>query len=190
MSLEIPRKIVHLITGIIFIIIIFYLKKVYSIIFFSSILILGIIVSIISKKFKVPIIDHFLEFFDRESDKLIMPGKGLIMFVTGTLASLLFFEKTFVILGVFVLALGDPIASITGKLIGKLKTPWNKSKHFDGSILAIIICGTIISLFMNNYLFFIPVAVAMLVETIPLRKLGLDDNFLIPIIVAAIATLI
>lgn len=190
MSLEIPRKILHLITGLIFILLTYYFKINYLIIFLCSILILGIIISLLSKKLNIPIIKQSLNYFDRESDKLIMPGKGLIMMVTGVLASLLFFEKTFVIIGIFVLSLGDPIASISGKLIGKLKAPWNKNKHFDGSIIATIICGTIISLVMNNFWFFIPISIAMLVETIPLRKLGLDDNFLIPLIVAALSTLI
>jgi dolichol kinase len=193
-KLELKRQIFHIICGIILVILIKY-----DVLDFLRILILligGLILSILSKKVKIPIINWFLTNFDREKDKKKMPGKGAIMYITGLLIVYGLFitqpyGKNIVMASMMILALGDA-SPLFVRHIARIKHPFNDKKFIEGALL-----GAMLG-FLGAVIFVEPIAAliasftAMFAEGIEIR-LGLaevDDNITIPVVAAAVIWLV
>jgi dolichol kinase len=102
-------------------------------------------------------------------------------FLTGALLSILLFSKHAAIFSLIVLAVCDPLASIVGKSIGRIRI---KGKTLEGS-LAFCLTTFVLSFFFFEkitLLLFGGAIFAAFVEWVPV---ALDDNLKIPILVAA-----
>mgnify|MGYP001611266033 CR=1 FL=1 len=123
--LELRRQIFHALLGLVLVILLnFDLINIKILIF---ILIIGLVISFLSNKYKIPVIKWFLEKFDREIN---IKGQGVLTYFIGVIVALLLFEKNIALASIIVLALGDSFFHF-GKF-GNWKHPYNNLKFVEG----------------------------------------------------------
>lgn len=186
-AFEIRRKMMHVFVGAVIVILVYYglLKFWMSL----TLLIVGIIISLLSKKYSLPLIGLFLMRYDRPEHSKT-PGRGVISIFSSLSVLLLLLEtdvlsKNIVLASLMIWIFGDSLSAVVGKVYGKKKHPLN-NRFIEGTIAGII-GGTI------GALFFVPIYAAfpaafltMIIESLEIRLLKhpLDDNIIVPLIAA------
>jgi len=162
-----------------------------------GLLLIGIVLSILSRNNKVPVIHQLLKIFGRPDEK--PPGKGALALLIGVILALLLGKGTEIsYAAIAILAVGDSAATVFGcRLQGschvrKTKSPFHQTKLLEGTLFGIICAGLAASIFVSITEAFIAAAAAMAVEGIEfrLRAHPIDDNILIPLIAVAVIYLI
>jgi len=125
---------------------------------------------------KIPGIDEWLRNVGREGE---IPGEGSLYNALGILfvLSLLRNEIAAAISVIFVLALGDGLATYIGTRYGRHKLPWNRNKTFEGMIgfAAGAICALLVMPLPATILV---VIAATIIESLPLK---VNDNIVLPV---------
>ena len=88
---EINRQIFHLLFGLAIVILLVYGLLSDEIIL--GLILIGIILSFLSRRIKVPIIRNLLHRFEREKEIRKFPGKGIIFYLAGIYISLVLFPR-------------------------------------------------------------------------------------------------
>src|SRR3989338_7398025 len=145
-------------------------------------ILIGLILSHLSRKTKIPVIHNLLQRFERREELKKFPGKGILFYLIGVYIALLLFPKETAMASIMVLALGDSISHIYGLHYGKTKHPLSKTKFLEGTMAGFIagFIGAFVFLPWNEA-FFASLA-AMIVEAIEI-KIGaqqVDDNLRVP----------
>jgi len=177
-DLELRRKLLHSVFGLMLISILFHIGREALIIFLISLLLLGsIMIMLRLKGHQIPIAGWFEETFERKNVRF--PGYGAFWYVVGTLLlALSLGDNGEIAAGILILALGDSAATIFG-IGGTHPIPYNREKTLEGS-LAFLIFALPSCLFVGWM--GLPLAlIAAVVEGLPVPY---DDNLLIPIAVA------
>ena len=184
---EIKRKLIHLLLGILIVILLKYglIEKIH--IFF--LIIISIIFSFLSKRYKIPILHRILQNFERETDLKKFPGKGFIFYLIGVFLVLSFFPLDIAMAAILILAFADSVGHLFGIKFGRIRHPFVSTKFIEGWIAGLIAGFVGAFIILRSW----PQALvasffAMLVEGIEI-KIGLeevDDNIIIPL-AAAIA---
>ena len=188
---ELGRQILHALIGTSMAGLIYF--NIMNTALISFLITIGIILSFIAKKKRIPFVSYFLEHFGRKKEKNL-PGKGVIYFFTGVLLSLLLFEKDIALASIMVLSLGDSLSHIIGGKCGKIKNIFRKKskKRLDGTIAGIIsgFLGALI--FVSPLEAFMGSLAAMSIEAreISFGKKIVDDNLYIPVIAGAVMVLV
>ena len=181
---EIKRKLIHLLLGIIIVTLLSFgiINKIH--IFF--LIIIAIIVSFLSKKYKIPIVQHIIQNLERDENLKKFPGKGTIFYFIGVFLVLTFFPLDIAMAAILVLAFADSIGHLFGIRFGKIKHPYISKKSIEGWIIGLI-AGFVGAFIIVPWLQALAASFfAMLVEGIEI-KIGLeeiDDNLIIPLIAA------
>lgn len=106
----------------------------------------------------------------------------------GILFCLLFFPLNVARYGIFALAFGDGIASLAGKLYGRIKIPYAQGKTLEGSSACFIAVYTSTVILSHNPIQAFSVALlAMLIEVLPLKDY---DNLFIPLAICGFVWLL
>ena len=155
-------------------------------------IIVGMAISYLSKKTRLPVIHDLLEIFERKEDRQKFPGKGIIFYFIGVYASLLVFPKDIALASIMVLALGDSISHLYGLHFGRIRHPLSKTKFLEGTIAGFVFgfIGALVFLPWREAL--TASLAAMIVESIAI-KIGtqqIDDNLIIPFVAGAAVWLI
>jgi dolichol kinase len=112
---------------------------------------------------------------------------GLPWTLSGSfLTMLLFNDKRIVLASLFYLSLGDTFAALVGRKVGKNRI-LNGKKTFEGSAACFLVCLVFGLFFLEWQLAFIGALAATVIEVISGR---LSDNFLVPLLSAAVLSLI
>lgn len=137
----------------------------------------------LKKDISIPIIAKITETAARKRDenKFVL---GPVTLVSGILIASLFLPLDYAKVGIFALAFGDGLASLSGKLLGKITIPGSHGKTVAGSLtcfLAVYIssfccCG-------NCFISLILALAAMFIEMLPLADF---DNIIIPIAIGSL----
>jgi len=181
---ELKRQSFHFGFGIILVLLLKYDILNLSLLFL--ILIIGFIISIISKNNKIPVISWFLDNFDRKEH---LSGYGVLTYLLGIIFVFGLFNKEIALASIMILAFGDSFCHL-GRF-GRVQNPFNKYKFLEGTIIGIV-AGTF------GAVFFVPLnpaffgsLVAMSIEGLELNvlKKKIDDNLYIPLISAVIISL-
>lgn len=182
--LELRRQAFHLLLGIIIVILVNY--YILNLKILLIILFIGIILSFLCNYLKIPVIEWFLEKFDRKNAN----GLGVVTYFIGVIIVLGFFGKDIALASILILALGDSFCHL-GRF-GKIKNPLNKKKLIEGSIIGIIAATIAASFFVPIYAAFFGSLIGMTFESLDLKIRGreLDDNILIPLSSAIVMSLI
>ena len=189
-NFEWNRQIVHIFLGLGIVTLLMYGIIDNNIILL--IILVGIIISLLSRKVKLPIINDLLQKFEREKDLERFPGKGIIYYFSGVYASLLFFSKDIVMASIMILALGDSISHIYGLHFGKIRHPFSKTKFLEGTIAGFVAGFFGALIFLPWHEAFFASLAAMVVEAIEV-KIGaeqVDDNLIVPFVAGAAVYLI
>jgi phytol kinase len=137
-----------------------------------------------SRGIEVPVIAHITEIAARKRDenKFVL---GPVTLVLGIVAAVFMWQPEAARIGIYALAFGDGLASLGGKLFGRVHIPFTHGKTVAGSITcftavfcsAFAVCG-------NAFTSLILACSAMIVEVIPL---GDFDNLIIPVLIGGLA---
>ncbi len=183
---ELRRQIFHVILGItITTLLAFDLIGPWTLL---TILSIGIILSYISLKIRIPLITKLLETFERPGDH---PGKGAICFFIGALLAIKLFPKDIALASIIILSLGDSISHYLGAFYGKIKHPLSDVKFIEGSIAGIIVSFLGALFFVSPLEALVASFFAMLAEAmeIEFHHRIINDNISIPL-VAGVSILI
>ncbi len=155
-------------------------------------IILGIVISYLSRKTRIPVIYSLLEMFERKKELDKFPGKGIIFYLIGVYISLLLFSKDIALASVMVLAFGDSISHLFGLHYGKIRHPLSKAKFLEGTIAGFIAGFLGALIFLPWHEAFFASLAAMIAESIEI-KVGMrqvDDNLIVPFAAGAVVWII
>ena len=157
-----------------------------------AIILIGLILSYLSRKTRIPIIYDLLQKFERKEELKKFPGKGIIFYLIGAYIALLLFSKEIAMASIMVLALGDSVSHIYGLHYGKIKHPLSKTKFLEGTIAGFIAGFAGALVFVKPIEAFLASLAAMIVEAIEIkiRNQQIDDNLIVPFIAGAVIWLI
>ena len=175
---EIYRQMLHMVFGIIVAFSVLYLGKALTFPLFILTLV-GIFLYFYLKDHYIPVISDLLAMCGRENEC----GKGAILFAVGLLITLIVVEDiNSIFYSILVFAVGDALATLIG-VKGNLKI-----KYFGKTIegfLAFFISTSIILYHPYGIYGIIVAFVGACVEFVS-KKIKIDDNLILPIIVAII----
>lgn len=184
------RQLFHVFLGLAIVVLLIYGFIDKKVILF--IILLGLILSYLSKKIKIPIIYDLLHKYERKEDLERFPGKGIIFYFMGVYISLLLFEKDIAMASIMVLALGDSVSHLYGLHYGKISHPLSQKKFLEGTIAGFI-AGFIGALvFLPWYESFFASLIAMIVEAIEIKisRQQVDDNLIVPFVAGGVVWLV
>jgi len=179
---ETKRQLFHLFLGIAIVVLLFF--NIIGKWQIFVLIILGIITSLLSKKYKIPVIYWLLKNFEREEELKKFHGKGTIFYFIGTFLVLSFFPKDIALASILILAFGDSISTMLGIRFKKIKNPLSDKKFSEGFIAGVLAAFLASLIFLSWYEALAASFLAMAAESIEI-KLGLekvDDNIIIPIV--------
>ncbi len=189
---ELRRKIVHIITGLIFIVSAFIFKDIDAIFWAGIILLIPFsLFYFIVRWFNHTSLGQTLFHSIEREQGNHTNGIGGLTFTLGVLLSyaLFGFNPAIVIVSIIVLAFGDGFASYFGMRFGKHKfNIEGHTKTIEGTLAGIIAATLISSLFVDFFTAFIVSALVMLIEMVGIRVKGreIPDNLYIPVIAGTI----
>lgn len=188
-ELEIRRQLFHIFWGFVFVALIYFDLINPLMIFILIVVFLAI--SLLSKKFKIPVVYWFITKFDRPKDIKNLPGRGSWFYLIGVFLAMVLFPKDITMAAIAVLALGDSIAPMVGQY-GIIKHPFSEKKFIEGTIAGAFIGFIGALLFVKYYEAALAAIIAMIVEGIDLRLGGhpINDNIIIPIVAGAVIWLL
>ena len=127
-----------------------------------------------------------MNLFDREKDKKVLPGKGVIFFFVGVLISIELFSKDIALASIMILSLGDSLSHLIGRRYGKIKNVFkrNSEKVIEGTFAGVLAGFLGALIFVSPIEAFFASFVAMMAELIEMQlgEVIVDDNLLIPLI--------
>ena len=136
------------------------------------------------KGINVPVVSKITSIAARKRDenKFVL---GPVPLVAGIISAALLWNPDSARIGIYALAFGDGLASLVGKLFGRIYIPFTKGKTAAGSLACFF--AVFISSFCvggNAVVSFILAFVAMIVEVIPMTDF---DNIVIPVVIGGLA---
>lgn len=135
----------------------------------------------------IPIIAKITEIAARKRDenKFVL---GPVTLVIGILIAALVLPLEYARVGIFALAFGDGLASLVGRMIGKITIPGAHGKTVAGSLTCFFAVYTATFCCSGNCFISLVVGLcAMLIEVLPLADF---DNILIPVCIGFIYSLL
>ena len=188
MDLEIRRQIFHIICGNVFAALIFF--DIVNGFILGLILVIGILLSLIYKKVKIPVIHWFLRIFDREKDIKRFPGKGSLFYLAGIFLVYIIFigyDKNIVVASILILAFGDAVPHFIAPF-SRIKHPFSNLKFLEAAFVGFFVAFLAAVNFVSPLEALLGSFFAMVVEGIDM-KIGLDrvdDNLTMPIVAGVV----
>lgn len=136
------------------------------------------------KGINVPVVSKITSIAARKRDenKFVL---GPVTLVAGIISAALLWNPESARIGIYALAFGDGLASLVGKLLGRIHIPFTNGKTAAGSLACFY------AVFLSSYcvgrnaaVSFVLAFVAMVVEIIPMTDL---DNIVIPVVIGGLA---
>ena len=129
-------------------------------------------------------ISRYLGIMIRPHEKKNFVGATYIL--TGSILTILFFDKPIAITAISYIVIGDTAGSIIGRLWGKVRF---RNKSLEGSISFFMACS-IIALIIPGIQFWVKIAGALTATIVEAITLHIDDNLIVPVTSGAIMQLI
>lgn len=186
---ELRRQVMHMVVGV-SIAFLLYLGLIGAKMLFAGIVVGGILV-ILSKNFDLPIVRHFLDFFERAHSRRKFPGRGSFFLVLGSFLAVILFRLDIAIAAIIIMAVGDSVTNIIGRYFGEIDIPWNREKQLEGPIVGFVL-AFLCSLFVVSWeMALFGSLAAMTVETWDFRvkKFLIDDNLIVPLVAGLVMSL-
>lgn len=180
--LEVRRKAFHMGVGLLIALGVF--KGFYSALMGATIVISGLFISRMAVRYKLPVIEWFLDNFDRPEERKTFPGKGAFYLFLGTSLAILLFPRLPATGAIIILSVGDAFAHVIGKYVGRFPSFINAKKNVEGTIAGIIL-GTMASAIITPVFHaFLATFISLTIELFDIRigNFQIDDNLTIPLI--------
>lgn len=180
---EVFRKSIHLCSAFIPTLLSFAYKPV-LVLLFAALIFYSFTEFVRLKGINVPVISKITSIAARKRDenKFVL---GPVTLVLGIIAAALLWKPEAAKIGIYALAFGDGLASLVGKLVGRIHIPFTKGKTAAGSLACFY--AVFVSSFCvgkNVLVSFVLAFVAMIVEVIPMTDF---DNIVIPVVIGGLA---
>jgi len=156
-------------------------------------IIVGIIISMISLRVKIPFIYFMLKKFENSRYLKKFPGKSALFFIAGCLLSLKLFSPLIAMASIAILTFGDPFSYVVSHFSKKrYKKPKNVFKNIYGTLAGTAVSFVVSSFFIYWIYALVASFIAMLVESfiINFGDDALDDNLLVPLVAGTIIYLL
>ncbi|MBI2129942.1 hypothetical protein HYU07_06960 [Candidatus Woesearchaeota archaeon] len=190
-NLELRRQILHLIFGLAVVYLI-YIGVLTDMAIFLLIIV-GFLLSLISKYIRLPLVGWFLDRFEREENIKAFPGSGMLFFMIGALLSLKLFNENIALASIMILTVGDSISHIIGAEFGVIQNPFsNNGKKLEGTLVGILVGFVAALVFVRPLEALLASVGAMIAEVIELEfnKRPVDDNIVVPLAAGTIILLV
>jgi dolichol kinase len=188
-DLETRRNLFHLGLGV-SVLVLFYFDLVNAWSLMGALLI-GFLVSLTSRRKRIPVIGWFLEHFEREEVIDAFPGKGAFFITLGFLLSIALFPKDIALAAIAILTFGDSVCYLFGTKAGRIKHPLCDKKFIEGNIFGFLAAVLAASIFVSPLEAFLASAFAMTMEAIDsIKGTRIEDNITIPIVAGGTITLL
>lgn len=187
---ELRRQVLHLLLGSA---VVFLLRlQLLNTGILLVIVVVGGMLSLIMRSYKIPLLYNILLFFERPDDMRTFPGKGSFFLMLGSLLAMVLFRREVALAAIAIMAVGDSITTIIGTYFGKIKNPLNPRKHLEGTALAIVASTLAAFFFVDFQTAFWGSVMGMLFESITVRYISqiIDDNVIIPIVAGVTMSLL
>lgn len=137
--------------------------------------------------FSIPLFEDILKLTERPEEESGLRGGGLVAFLLGSLIVTIFFSNFIAGASILILGIADSISPLISKNFGKVKHPFSQ-KYLEGHALGAILGALVASVFVPFWPALIAGLIAMFFEGIEVlyKKNFMDDNILIPLIVAIV----
>jgi len=182
--LEIKRQLFHIVLLSLWLVPVLYFPAPVTLFIMISVLLINFLVVRRIKPFYI-LFSVFIEHLERKQN-LDRPGIQALYANLGITASFLLFGELSSV-GIVVLALGDSLSTLIGKLFGRNRIFFNERKTWEGTF----------SFFLGTYLILLPflgfdisLLIAIAGSLLEAMDLPMDDNLLIPIVTTAFAYLV
>jgi len=179
---ELGRKLLHMMIGISAILLLVYNIITPWIIF--GIFIACVVISLLSLRFRLPLVSFFLDNFERSKDKHQLPGKGIIFAMAGSLLVIRLFPIDIALASMVILTFADPVSYLVGKYLGKTPSILDERKNIEGNLAGFILSSLFAMFFVAPSLAIAGSLISiMLFESliIEIQRVQLDDNLIIPL---------
>ncbi len=136
------------------------------------------------KGIRIPLVSKVTEAAARKRDenRFVL---GPVTLVVGIMLSLAIWKIEYATLGIFALAFGDGLASLFGKLFGRIHIPFTNGKTAAGSLTCFAAVLVSSFLLLGNSLESLVLAfIAMILEMLPMTDF---DNIILPVMIGGIA---
>ncbi len=175
MGNETKRKVLHIISGAVFLAFLLAFGRTRLIGLLVAVLLGGILtINLLMMGWKFPITDWFIRNFERP--RIRFPGYATAWYVAGLLiATTLLHSEGEIAAVICALAFGDGVSAIAGER-GKRRLPYNKEKTVEG--MGTFALGTLLAF---PFVGWIAVPFALLAAVFESLPLGIDDNFSVPL---------
>lgn len=192
-KLELRRQLFHILAGFLAIALIWL--GVLDAGSLAIMLAAGLLLSLLSLRYRIPCISWFLDRFDRRES---LPGFGALTFVAGLfLLLLLFHDEKVIFASIAILAIGDSASVIVGKrlartaYIRKTRHPFSKVKLLEANLVGALLGAFAAMPFVSIASAILGSFSAMFVEGIEISVRGrkIDDNITVPIVSAAVISI-
>ncbi len=183
---ELRRQVMHMFTGLA-IAFLLYLELIGAT-FLGVCLIGGGVLILLSRKRDLPVLRHFLDFFERHSMRRKWPGKGSFCLVLGCFLSVVLFRHDIAIAAIIVMSIGDSVTNIIGRYFGEINIPWNREKQFEGPLMGGLLAFLGAMLVVPWWPALAGSVAAMAVETWDFKVGGvrIDDNLIVPLVAGVV----
>ncbi len=133
------RKIIHIITGLAYIPVIYFLDDIafYILMLFEFAVFLIVVSLAILKQMNYKPVYELTNRWARNKEDYL-PLKPTLLLNTGVIVAYLLFPVSIVYAAVAITSLGDGIATIAGKKFGKHKFPYSERKSYEGSFAGLL----------------------------------------------------
>jgi len=187
-TFEIKRQSFHIAGGLIFTILIYY--QLIGLIEIGILFIIGIILSLLSRKIKIPVLYWLLQQFEREENIKTFPLQGALFLVGGVFLALLMFPKDIALASIIILTLGDSVPIFVAHL-GRIRHPFSNAKFLEAALLGMMAAFIGATFFVRPVEALVASFAAMVAEGIEM-KLGMarvDDNIVMPVVAGLVIVL-
>lgn len=185
-SFELRRQIFHICLGLAILFLFYY--GILTPFRMLIIILVGVAISLISRKYKIPFVYWFLKTFERKKELEIFPGRGTIFFLVGCALAMRLFPFDVALAAIVILTLGDSISHLVGRYLGALKSPLSKYKFLEGTAAGTLFAFAGAVFFVSPLEAFVASLIAMLAENI--EKQPIDDNIIVPLVAGTVILLL
>ena len=130
-----------------------------------------------------------LQLVERKADLQRFPGKGAILLFVGSAITAAIFGKL-AVAPIIILAVGDSVSHLAGRLMGKTRHRWpfDKQKTVEGSVTGFVAAAAAATMILPVCQAVFAAGAAMIIEAIDVRLMGrkVDDNLTAPLAAAAV----
>lgn len=175
LELELRRQFVHFL-GVLAVPVILFAGRETAVVVIGSLLLLLLAMSFYRARHRFR--NDWLETFILKRERPgAFPLSGAVFFFMGAFCALLLFSQQNAAAAVAVLALGDSMSTVVGKMWGRHRLFLNKSKSWEGSLAFFLFAAAALLFFVQPQKAIVVAALTAVVEALP----RLDDNFTVPI---------